>query len=86
MNDFKKCFANLDKGKECGILTEKLCETTGRCPFYKSSLQYTTGQALAKLRNRKLGILSLSGKYEPNNEARRNYFNKIKEEVGRWKK
>lgn len=83
MPDFKKCFANLDKGKECGILTEKLCETTGRCPFYKSSLQYTTGQALAKLHNEKLGILSESGKYETDNPARRNHFNKIKEEIGR---
>lgn len=38
-NTYKNCFANLGK-KGCKALTEKLCETKGRCPFYKSQKQF----------------------------------------------
>lgn len=51
MTDFSKCFAYKAKGRPCKILTEKLCETKGKCPFYKTSLQLTAQQAICKLRN-----------------------------------
>jgi len=83
MCEFKECFANSGKGKECRILTEKSCETKGKCKFCKSHLQFTAGQAIAKERNRKLGILSESNKYETDNPTRKNHFNKVKEEIRR---
>ena len=51
MTDFEKCFAYKAKGRPCKILTEKLCETTGKCKFCKTFLQLTKEQALCKLRN-----------------------------------
>ena len=51
MTDFSKCFAYKTKGRPCKILTEKLCETKGKCPFYKTFLQLTAQQAICKLRN-----------------------------------
>jgi len=52
-NKYKNCFAYQGDNKECKILTEKLCETKGRCPFYKTNLQFTSSRAIAKLRNKK---------------------------------
>jgi len=48
-NIFSNCFANTKTkdNKGCAVLTEKLCETKRRCPFYKSErkfkFEYTKG-------------------------------------------
>lgn len=42
--DFKKCFAYPDenfKAKSgCVALTELMCKTKGKCPFFKTKAQY----------------------------------------------
>ena len=42
--DFKKCFAypteNFKAKSGCVALTEMMCKTKGKCPFFKSKAQY----------------------------------------------
>ena len=34
--EFAKCFAHGENGRHCMILTEDLCRTKGKCPFFKT--------------------------------------------------
>ena len=38
--EFAKCFAHGENGRHCMILTEDLCRTKGKCPFFKTQEQF----------------------------------------------
>lgn len=40
-NKYSDCFAQ--KCESCKVLTEKLCETKSKCPFYKTQEEYDKG-------------------------------------------
>ena len=46
--DFTKCFAypteNLKSKSGCVALTEMMCKTKGKCPFFKTKAQYDVEQ------------------------------------------
>lgn len=46
--DFRKCFAypteNFKHNKGCVALTEMMCNTKGKCPFFKTKAQYDVEQ------------------------------------------
>ena len=46
--DFKKCFAypteNFKAKSGCVVLLEMMCNTKGKCPFFKTKAQYDVEQ------------------------------------------
>ena len=46
--DYRKCFAypakNFKAKSGCGALTEMMCKTKGKCPFFKTKAQYDVEQ------------------------------------------
>lgn len=63
----EKCFAYNDSSCECDILTELLCETKGKCSFYKPEKQFKKEQD--KTLNERLQT------------AKREYYLKHREEI-----
>lgn len=62
--DYRKCFANPEKLpvneiQNCVALTEPLCKTTGKCPFYKTKGQIKIEQQKTKIRLAQLGLEEL---------------------------
>lgn len=52
--DFTKCFAAQPKETVvtgCAVLTEKLCETRGNCPFFKTEMQFALDASRAEMLN-----------------------------------
>ena len=59
--DYRECFANPEKLpvneiQNCVALTEPLCKTTGKCPFYKTEEIINYERTRTKIRLAKLGL------------------------------
>lgn len=51
--NFESCFAyNSALKYSCAILDEKLCDTRGRCPFFKTQEQFDADAAAAAEKNK----------------------------------
>lgn len=59
--DYTKCFANYGsipvcQLNACSVLTEPLCKTQGKCPFFKTREQVDTERKNSKIRLVELGL------------------------------